>query len=444
MWDAVVIGAGPAGMLAAARVAERGLRVLLLEKNTKPGVKILMSGGTRCNLTHATDAQGIVAAFGRQGPFLHSALARLGPADLVALVEAEGVATKREETGKIFPASDRALDIQQAFLRRVKRSGAVLRLACPVRDVRRSADPLEPRARWEVAVEGDVFRAANVILTTGGLSYPGCGTTGDGYAWAEACGHTLVRRVPALVPVTVAEAWVGELSGLTLPDVRVTASPAETDVSQPVGAKPGASTPTRSRRSREQLPSWRGSFLFTHRGLSGPAVLNVSRAISQAARPGDQRIVCDFAPDTPFDDILRAFEAAARESGRRGPAGVLQTWLPHRLAETLLRLAGIDPARRLAELPLRDRRALADLVRGTVLAPTGTLGYEKAEVTAGGVALGEVDSRTMESRLAPGLYFAGEILDLDGPIGGFNFQAAFSTGWLAGESVVAAHSIETA
>lgn len=424
--DVVVIGAGPAGLLAAARAAERGLRVLLLEKNTKPGVKILMSGGTRCNLTHATDARGIVAAFGRQGNFLHSALARLGPSDLVALVEAEGVPTKREETGKIFPASDRALDIQQAFVRRVRRSGAVLRLGCPVKSIRHVADRAAKAARFEVTTGDEVIRTVNVLVTTGGLSYPGCGTTGDGYPWAEAFGHTLVPRVPALTPITVAEPWVGGLSGLTLPDVRVSVVPAHE----------GAG----SKRRRTKGDSWRGSFLFTHKGLSGPAAMNVSREITMAATPADRRIVCDFAPDLASDDILGAFEVAARENGRRGAASVLQTWLPHRLAETVLHNAGIEPARRLAELPLSDRRRLADHIRGTVLVPTGTLGYEKAEVTAGGVSLGEVDSRTMESRIVPGLYFAGEVLDLDGPIGGFNFQAAFSTGWLAGESVEGAAS----
>jgi predicted Rossmann fold flavoprotein len=419
--DVVVIGAGPAGMLGAARAAERGLRVLLLEKNTKPGVKILMSGGTRCNLTHATDARGIVAAFGRQGNFLHSALARLGPSDLVALVEAEGVPTKREVTGKIFPASDRALDIQQAFVRRVRRSGAVLRLGCPVKSIRVVTEGAIDSARFELTTGDEVIRSVNILVTTGGLSYPGCGTTGDGYPWAESFGHTLVPRVPALTPITVAEPWVRELSGLTLADVRVSAVPANEG--------------TGSKRRRSEVDSWRGSFLFTHKGLSGPAPMNVSRAITLAASPGDQRIVCDFAPDVSAEDILRAFEEAARENGRRGAASVLQTWLPHRLAEAVLRNAGIEPARRLAELPLSDRRILTDHIRGTVLVPTGTLGYDKAEVTAGGVSLREVDSRTMESRIVPGLYFAGEVLDLDGPIGGFNFQAAFSTGWLAGESM---------
>src|SRR5947208_13522483 len=197
-WDAVIVGAGAAGMMAAIHAAERGRRVLLLEKGKKPGVKILMSGGTRCNITHDCDARGIVAAFGPNGKFLHSALAALGPRETVAVFEAEGVATKVEETGKVFPVSDRAVDVLDALLRRLRRSGATLALNEPAREVLP-----HPDGGFRVLTSSRTVTAARVLITTGGKSYPGCGTTGDGYGFAATFGHSIVQPRPALDQLTV-------------------------------------------------------------------------------------------------------------------------------------------------------------------------------------------------------------------------------------------------
>src|SRR5689334_5893131 len=207
--DIVVVGAGAAGLVAAIRAAECGRRVLLLEKNRKPGVKILMSGGTRCNITHATDNRGIVEAYGPPGRFLHSALAALSVQDTLDLFHAEGVGTKVEETGKVFPVSDRAVDVLDALLRRLRRSGATLALAEPVLDLDATADG------FTVAMPSRTVSCRSVILTTGGRSYPGCGTTGDGYRLAQKFGHTVVPTRPALVPISSPEGWVAGLRGVT-------------------------------------------------------------------------------------------------------------------------------------------------------------------------------------------------------------------------------------
>ncbi len=407
-WDAIVIGAGAAGLVAALRAAERGKRTLLLEKNKQAGVKILMSGGTRCNITHATDNRGIVAAYGPPGKFLHSALAALSVQDTIALFEAEGVAVKTEETGKIFPVSNRAADVLRALVTRLQRSGATLALAEPLLDLTRSETGLTLTTPRRTLI------APSVILTTGGQSYPGSGTTGDGYRLAARFGHTIVPPRPALVPLTTNVPWVPELRGLTLEDVGVSIIEA---------------------RTGDLLIRRRGSLLFAHFGLSGPVILDVSRVVSGHAHPESLQLLLDLLPTMPepaLADFLRLETAA---SGKKQLAVVLTAHLPRRLADLVLQQAGLAVDRKAAALSKDERNRLVKAGKSLAVPLTGTLGFKKAEVTAGGIALDEVDSRTMQSKRVPGLFLAGEMLDLDGPIGGYNFQAAWSTGWLAGSSV---------
>jgi predicted Rossmann fold flavoprotein len=406
VWDVVVVGAGAAGLMAAIHAAERGARVLLLEKNRKPGIKILMSGGTRCNLTHATDNRGIVDAFGPPGRFLHSALACLSVQDTVTFFESEGVATKVEETGKVFPASNKALDVLHALLARLSRSGATLALGEPLRE-------LTPRPPgFSLTMPGRVVSARHVLLTTGGQSYPGCGTSGDGYGFVARLGHTIVPPRPALVPLTVAAPWVAGLRGVTLPDVGL-----------------------RVVEDGQALAQRRGSLLFAHFGLTGPVALDVSRVVSGHPSPERLSLELDLMPAVKEPDVDEWLRRETAASGKRQLAAVLATQLPRSLADALLPLAGLPADRRAAALSRPDRARLAACIKRLRLAVTGTLGFGKAEVTAGGVRLDEVDSRSMASRKVPGLYLAGELLDLDGPIGGYNFQAAWSTGWLAGKAI---------
>ncbi len=407
----VVVGAGAAGLLTAIRAAERGIPVLLLEKTPRVGTKILMSGGTRCNLTQATDVRGIVRAFGRQGKFLHAALAAFSPQDVVRLVEAEGVATKVEPSGKIFPVSNRAADVVAALMARLSRAGVALSLKEPLLEVERVGDG------FRLTTSQRSLTCRQLVVTTGGKSYPGCGTTGDGYPWLERMGHTIVPPRPALTPITSDDAWVRQLQGLTIPDVRV----------QVVDE-------TASGKDR-LLAEARGSFLFTHFGLSGPSVLDVSRSVTGHPRPRELRLVCDFSPGMPQTEWLQQLGGRLRAEGKRQVAGVLAEAQPRRFVEAILACADVDASTRGAELSKGALRALTEATRAASIRISGSRGYQKAEVTAGGVALTEVDFKTMQSRLVPGLFLAGEILDLDGPIGGYNFQAAFSTAWLAGGSV---------
>jgi len=403
-----VIGAGAAGLLAATRAAERGRRVVLLEKNRKPGVKILMSGGTRCNITQATDRRGIVDAFGPQGNFLHSALAALGPDELIALFEAEGVPTKVEPTGKVFPESDRALHVLEALLRMLEGSGAELKLSHPVVDIEYREDG------FLITMLHGSLSATNLLITTGGQSYPECGTTGDGYAWAKQFGHKIVPPRPALVPLCSDAAWVKELQGVTIPDVRL-------QIYRGDGVKP--------------LADRRGSFLFTHFGMSGPVAMDVSRVVTAEPNADDWRAECDFVPHLSDAQVAEQLAAETKSAGKRTLGGLIADWLPRRLSEALLEESRLTGDRRLAEMSKNERGELVRALKSVSIPLQGSLGFKKAEVTAGGVDLSQVNSSTMESKLQPNLYFAGEILDLDGPIGGYNFQSAFSTGYLAGESV---------
>ena len=404
-YDAIILGAGAAGLLAAIFAAERGRKVLLLEKGRKAGVKILMSGGTRCNITHNCDVRGIVEAFGSNGKFLHSALAQFTPQDVVRFFHAEGVLTKVEETGKIFPVSDRALDVQIALLKRLERSGAILALGEPAIDLNSLAE-----GGYKVSTPIREVSCERVLITTGGLSFPGCGTTGDGYGFAKKFGHTMASTRPALVPIVVDLPWVKELKGITVPNAGL-------KVIDP---------------ANQVLSKRNGSMLFAHFGLTGPSPLDVSRAISGHEKPGSLQLEMDLLPgesEQQYDDFLKVETVA---NGKKQLAGVIAEKFQRRLADTILSLAGMPLDRKAAALSKVDRAKLVNLTKRLRLAVRGTLGYEKAEVTAGGIHLDEVDSRTMQSKRQPGLFLAGEVLDLDGWIGGYNFQSAWSTGKLAG------------
>ncbi|MDY0165152.1 MAG: NAD(P)/FAD-dependent oxidoreductase [Thermoguttaceae bacterium] len=417
-FDLIVLGGGPSGLMAAIRAAERRQTTLLLEKNRKPGAKILISGGGRCNLTHDCDGRAVAAAFGTAGRFLHSPLAALGPPQLRQWFRAEGVPTKAEPDGKVFPQSDRAGDVLGALLRRLDRCGVLLAPGEPAIGIERMADG------FTIVTPYRVLHAGAVIVATGGMSYSGCGTTGDGYGWLASLGHTVHPPRPALVPLMTGEGWVQRLAGIALSNVLVRV------------LDPGAAALPR-RGNRGSLPPGvlaerRGAILFTHFGFSGPAVMDVSRAVTVHSAPHRLRLAVDFLPDMRADDLDVLLKATGATDGRKSVASLLPHPLPRRVSQSLMEQAGLDASLRAAELSRPERATLVGWLKRAEVSLKGSCGFDQAEVTAGGVALDEVDSRTMQSKLVPRLFITGEILDLDGFIGGFNLQAAFSTGWQAG------------
>ncbi len=383
-YDLIVIGAGAAGLMCAIEAGARGRRVLLLEHNDAPGKKIRISGGGRCNFTNLHSAP--VNFLSDNPHFCISALARFTPADFVRLVERHGISYHEKTAGQLF-CDGSAAEIVGMLLGECARAKVEIRLSAVVTGIRKEK-------RFAVEIPGGELSAPALVIATGGLSIPRLGATGFGYRIAQRFGHAIVEPHPGLVPFLWAEPerrLFGNLGGVSL-DVSIAT----------------------------ETTAFRDSMLFTHRGLSGPAVLQ----LSSAWRAG-QSVTIDFLPDQPVRELIEK----NRASSLPFPA-LLAPFMPRRLADRLCTLHGLaDPPNR---IPSREIPRIEKLLHRWILTPAGTAGFEKAEVTVGGVDTREISSRTMESRRVPGLYFIGELLDVTGWLGGHNFQWAWASGWAAG------------
>ena len=401
----LIVGGGPAGMLAAIAAAERSARVTLLERGPKLGRKLRLTGKGRCNITNTAGVERFIRAFGPNGRFLYGAFSRFFNEDMVALLNTMGVPAKVERGGRVFPASDSALDVANAFERRLLELGVDVRLNSRVKSLIISDDAeIAGAALYHGTVD-----AGAVIIATGGLSYPGTGSTGDGYELARQAGHTIVPPRAALAPILIADRWVGSLKGLTLKNVAVR-------------LMVGSPTVT----AAEEF----GEMLFTHSGVSGPIILTISRHVPEASARVSAVIELDLKPALTADELHQRMIREFAHPGKLGP--YLRKLMPHALADALVGVLGLDASRPLNQVRASDRRIIVNGLKGLRLTVRGLAPVEEAIVTAGGVALNEVDPRTMMSRKVGGLFFAGEVLDLDAETGGFNLQAAFSTGWVAG------------
>ena len=405
MFDGIIIGGGAAGMTAAIRAASLGAKVLLLERGPRAGRKLLLTGGGRCNITVDRDATSFVADCGPSARFLHNALGRFDPVATRAWFRELGVPTLREADGRCFPASGRALDVLRALEAAVQRWPVEVRYESRVTTIR----PV--RGGLQVVAGNAVLEAGRVVLATGGRSVPATGSSGDGYDLAAALGHRIVPPRPGEVPLVAHPAWLRELSGVGIEDV--------------VG---------RFRQGKRAVEV-RGSLLFTHFGLSGPVALEGSRGIVRWLDDGPVDLAVDLVPGRSLADVDGDLAAAASREGTRHLKSLLRAFVPERLAQRLAILALPDGDGPVARLPAARRKAAAALLKGLPLKVTGTRGYDEAVVTLGGVDTSQVHPGTMESRLVPGLLFAGEVLDVDGPRGGYNLQIAWSTGYAAGTQV---------
>ncbi len=405
-FEVLIVGAGAAGQMAAIAAAEQGIRVGLLEQMHQPGMKLLASGGGRCNLTNLVTTEEFIAAFGRSGRFMSPALELMGPSLLQAFMDRLDVPTMVSGGCHVYPVSERAADVQAALRRRLDELGVDLRPRTTVVRLWIDAGYL----RGVEARGGQRFAAKRVILTCGGRSWPRLGGTGGGYALAEQAGHKLVEPLPALVPLVTRETWPARLAGVSLRHARVRID------------RPGQSRVGKV-----------GDVLFTHHGLSGPAVLNLSGMVAELLKrhgPVPLRIELIAGMDAKcWTALLNQWRI---EAGRRSMVTLLREHLPASVSALLIELAGVKERTTAAQLTAGQREALVALLGGLELTVTDTEGFETAFVTRGGVALSEVSPETLESRRLSGLYLAGELLDLDGPCGGYNLQWAFASGYLAG------------
>ncbi|MHB9129860.1 MAG: BaiN/RdsA family NAD(P)/FAD-dependent oxidoreductase [Armatimonadota bacterium] len=401
----IVVGAGASGLMAAGAAAAHGHQVTLLERNREIGKKLLISGKGRCNITNNTDIEGLLANIPGNPKFMRSALHRFGPQETIAFFTEHGVPTKTERGSRVFPESDNADDVVHALWDFCKENGVRLQTQVTVTRILSSEGHISG-----VKVGDDFIPADAVILSTGGSSYPGTGSKGDGYRMAGELGHAIIPIRPSLVPLETEETWPAEAQGLALRNVTLTAF-----------------SPDGKKRFSEL-----GEMLFTHYGVSGPLVLSASRFVGDL--PGSL-LVIDLKPglDESMLDarLLRDFE----KYSRREFANALEDLLPRSLIPIIVRLSHIPPHTSIHQVTRAQRAGLVQLFKGLTLTLKKARPIAEAITTVGGVSTKEIDSRTMESKQVSGLYFTGEVIDVDGLTGGFNLQIAWSTGHLAGESV---------
>jgi predicted flavoprotein YhiN len=431
----IVIGAGASGMMAAGRAAESGAAVLLLEKTEQPGKKILISGKTRCNLTNSRELAEFVTMYGMNGKFLYPAFHHYFRSDLVEFLNRYGVETKTERGGRIFPVSDNAEDVVKAFQRYLIENTVQIKTGVSVNKI------LVDNGRVTgVQASTKIYPAAAVILAAGGSSYPATGSTGDGFRIASALGHTIVKLRPALVPLVAKEIELAKsMQGVSLHNIRLTAyqcTADEIDITKNPIKDTGRGIPGK----RPQLPvieSRLGDMMFTHFGIGGPVTLQMSLAIVDALENGPVSVTIDLKPAISRKELQERLQRDFDNFGKRSYHNILKELLPQKLIEPFIKMTGILPEKSGYEITGEERGRLLSLLKALRFNIKSSLPLTSAMITAGGISLKEIDPQTMSSRVVKGLYFSGEVIDIDAETGGYNLQAAFSTGYLAGENAAA-------
>ena len=396
----VIVGGGAAGMAAAIASSEYDPDTLLLERNEKLGKKIYITGKGRCNLTNDCLAGDLMKSVVRNPKFLYSAFSAFDNSDIVELMHEQGIETKVERGGRVFPASDHASDVIRALKKKMDQLGVDVRLNTLITRL----DISDGRINGVVTSEGELVAADHVIIACGGASYPTTGSDGMMYDLLRRAGHTIIPPRPALVPLICAEDWIASVQGLSLKNVTLILS-------------------RQGRTVYEEL----GEMLFTHNGVSGPLALSASSYYES----GDE-ITLDLKPALSADKLDERIIRDFREYNNRDYSNSLGALLPKSLIPVIIRLSGIDPAKKVHQITSEERQKIVSILKSLKLTVTGTGGFNEAIITRGGVDVKEIDPSTMQSRIVKGLSFAGEIIDTDALTGGYNLQIAWSTGYLAG------------
>jgi len=407
-FDLIVVGGGPAGIFAAGFAAQMGKKVLLLEKNRRCGAKVLITGKGRCNVTNSEeDPRRFCDKFGRRGKSLLTALYAFSVQDTIDFFEQRGLALKSERGGRVFPDQGNAADVQKVLDRFISESGVVLQTQCEVKELLFQDDKIS-----EVNTSQGSFSADNFVVATGGLSYPETGCTGDGYDWASQSGHKIVAPEPALVPVKLVEDWTTELIRFNMKNVRISLM-----------------------QAGKKLDERFGEAFFTRHGIGGPIILDMSAAIRDALKKGAVQLQLDLKPAVDEDLFDKRLQRELAAQSNKNFSNALGGLLPKDMIPLFIRLSGIPEFQKCHSVTKNERKNLLNLFKRMELQVSEITGFEKAIITSGGVALNDIDMRTMRSKKVENLSFAGEMIDLDGPTGGYNLQLCWSTGYLAGISL---------
>lgn len=404
MKKVIVIGGGPAGMMAAGQAALRGNNVTLIEKMNKAGRKLYITGKGRCNVTNAVDPEGLIANTPGNPYFLYSAFYTFGSDSTMEFFEKLGVPVKVERGNRVFPKSEKSNDIVRAMERFVKSSGCKIMYETEVKDIITD----DNKVTGVKLKDNRILECNSIIIATGGLSYPMTGSTGDGYKFAEKCGHTITKCYPSLVPLKVKEKWISDLMGLSLKNISIKIT-----------------------IDNNEVYSNFGEMMFTHFGVTGPVILSASRYINDRMNE-KPKLHIDLKPALSNKELdlrlLKDFQKYLNKDFKNS----LDDLLPQKLIPVIIRLSGIDSEKKVNSITKEERAKLLELIKNLTINITDTTGYNEAVVTRGGISTDEIDPSTMESKIIKGLYFAGEVIDVDSFTGGFNLQIAFSTGYLAG------------
>ncbi len=404
-WDVVVIGAGPAGLMAGIFAARGGARTLIVEASTTAGRKLLVTGRGRCNITHDCMIDEFLRACRPYDRFLRHSIHTFGPGKVLEFLHEHGLATKTEPDGCIFPKSDRASDVKRILLETANEAGTRFAYGRIIREIRKSEDG------FEISTDKEIFNSRCVVLAAGGMSWPQTGTPRNGYELARQLGHMIVEPRAALIPLVTGEDWPGRFQGVGIPDTIV------------------------STRINGKNISQRGPLMFTENGIGGPGILNFSRDIVESLNgTSGVEVKVDFLPETKAEAFEQGLIEQAAKHPKKAAATVLTEYFPKAMASQLCALAGMGAEQTIGQMSKSIRKGLVRQVKELPLTIITTRPIEEAIVTRGGVDIQQIDGKTMESIICPGLYFAGEVMNADGPCGGYNLTIAFATGALAGMS----------
>ena len=409
IWDVVVIGGGASGMMAAGRAAELGKKVLLLEKNTSLGKKLLITGGGRCNITNnKTNTREMLSKYKGNDQFLFSAFSQFDVASTLTFFKSHGVFTKEENEGRLFPVSNSAVSVYDALYEYMRKGNVQIRKSSIVGSLKIAKEGVGIIIHTK---SGNDICAKSCVIATGGTSRPETGSTGEGFAWLKKLGHTIIENNVALVPVALTDAWVKKLSGVALDDIKLT-----------------------TYQNSQKQESHKGKLLFTHFGISGPTVLNMSKDVGELLKYGEVEIILDLFPSIDNGTLKNRLQSVLVEESNKKLKNVLARLIPASLVSTILKLSEIDGQTFNHSVSSEDRIKLVKQMKELRVHVKGLLGKDKAVVSSGGVALTEVDFKTMQSRIVPGLYLVGDVLNIDRPSGGYSLQLCWTTGYVAGSN----------